>query len=274
MIFYFKKYFMKILILLCNRFSKFLGNVSKIFLGYPFHFLFPKKRFSIPKYSQAFIKSSSQADVLAIPKKIWQTNYSNKVSLPVYLNYLFNRLMSLSYEYHYVSTEDRLTFIKTHASKEILAAYERLNDGAAQADLWRLLVLEHFGGVYIDIDAHLVFPLAKIIQKNDKELFIIKDKKASKIYTNYFLATQKNHPVIQATIKIIQHNIDTNKLAGVFSLTGPIPFNAAIVNTAMKINNKLYRYVCVQGSFTNEYFQYIDKPNGKWTHKKPNEILK
>jgi len=29
-----------------------------------------------------------------------------------------------------------------------------------------------------------------------------------------------------------------------------------------------------QGSFTNEHFQYIDKPRGKWTHKKDSELLK
>lgn len=261
---------MRLLILTCNRLAKLLGNISKIIISYPFHFLFPKKRFSIPKYSKALVKGKQQT----IPKHIWQTNYSNQVSLPIYLNYLFNRLMSLSYEYHYVSTEDRLTFIKTNAPKEVLAAYQRLNDGAAQADFWRLLVLQHLGGIYIDIDAHLIFPLSKIIQKNDEELFISKSKAMDETYTNYFIAANKNHPALNEAIEIIQNNIDSNKALGVFSLTGPVPFNEAINKTKLQHNTKSYRYVCVQGSFTNEYFQYIDKPNGKWTHKKHSEILK
>jgi len=259
---------MSLLILISNRLSKLLGNVSKIFISYPFHFFLPKKRFTIPKYSKALIQGRKQI----IPKKIWQTNYSNQVSLPIYLNYLFNRLMSLSYDYHYVSTEDRLIFIQENADVDIVTAYKRLNDGAAQADLWRLLVLQYIGGIYIDIDAHLVFPLSSIVKKTDEELFVIKG--SSNKYTNYFIAAKKNHLILKKAVQIILENINSNKVIGVFSLTGPVPFSDAIKQSSALINDKSYRHVCVQGSFTNEYFQYIDKPRGKWTHKKPSEILK
>lgn len=262
------KNIMQLLLLICNRLSKLIGNISKVFVSYPFHFLFPKKRFIIPVYSKALFKGKSQK----IQKSIWQTNYSNQVSLPIYLNYLFNRLMSLSYDYHYVSTEDRLTFIKDNSDANTIQAYERLNDGAAQADLWRLLVLKHSGGIYMDIDAHLVFPLSGIIKKSDKELFILKDN--SNAHTNYFIATEKDHPIMSSAIDIILENINNDKVLGVFSLTGPVPFSDAILQSNLSINDKSYRYVCVQGSFTNEHFQYIDKPRGKWTHKKPEEILK
>ena len=259
---------MPFLLLLSNRVSKLIGNISKVFVSYPFHFLFPKKRFTIPVHSKALFKGKKQK----IQKNIWQTNYSNKVSLPIYLNYLFNRLMSLSYNYHYVSTEDRLIFIKKNASNEIVKAYERLNDGAAQADVWRLLVLQHIGGVYIDIDAHLIYPLSGIIKKSDKELLILKGTENA--HTNYFIAMEKNHPILSKAINIILENINNDKVLGVFSLTGPVPFSDAILQSNLSINDKFYRYVCVQGSFTNEHFQYIDKPRGKWTHKKPEEILK
>ena len=90
-------------IVLCNGLSRLLGNIVKI-SGYPFHALFPKKRFTIPEFSPAKLKTSRQDK---INRTIWQTNYSNKVTLPMYCNYLFNRLMSLSYDYRYVSTEAR-----------------------------------------------------------------------------------------------------------------------------------------------------------------------
>jgi len=258
----------QLILITFNRLSKLFGNISKVFISYPFHFFLPKKRFTIPVYSKAFFKGKSQK----IQKNIWQTNYSNKVSLPIYLNYLFNRLMSLSYDYHYVSTEDRLAFIKENADADTIQAFERLNDGAAQADLWRLLTLKHFGGVYMDIDAHLIFPLSGIIRGRDKELFILKG--ADNDYTNYFIATEKDHPILSKAIEIILDNINSDKVIGVFSLTGPVPFSDAIAQSNHSINDKSYRHVCVQGSFTNEHFQYIDKPRGKWTHKKPEEILK
>ncbi|HDZ9623487.1 TPA: glycosyl transferase, partial [Vibrio cholerae] len=28
------------------------------------------------------------------------------------------------------------------------------------------------------------------------------------------------------------------------------------------------------GSFTNEHFQYIDRPRSKWTHIKPDDLVK
>ncbi|SMN15302.1 Mannosyltransferase OCH1 and related enzymes [uncultured Candidatus Thioglobus sp.] len=180
--------------------------------------------------------------------------------------------MSLSYDYHYVSTEDRLTFIKENTDENTIQAYERLNDGAAQADLWRLLTLKHFGGIYMDIDAHLIFPLSGIIKNKDKELFILKG--TDNDHTNYFIATEKNHPILSNAIDIILENINSGKVIGVFLLTGPVPFSNAIAQSKQSINDKSYRHVCVQGSFTNEHFQYIDKPRGKWTHKKPEEILK
>ena len=259
---------MQLVLLFFNRLSKLIGNLSKIFIGYPFHFFFPNKRFTIPKHSKAKFKKYKQN----IPCKIWQTNYSNKVTLPIYLNYLFNRLMTLSYDYYYVSTEERLNFISNNTNENITQCYLRLNDGAAQADLWRLLVLKHFGGIYMDIDAHLFFPLSKIIKKTDRELFIFRDK--DNAYTNYFIATEPNHSVLDDAINTIIANITANKKLGVYSLTGPVPFNQAISNSQSNINKISYRKVCVQGSFTNEYFQYLDKPKGKWTHKKVDDILK
>lgn len=49
-------------IVICNGVFRLFGNIVKI-LSYPFHALFPKKRFTIPEYSPAKIQSS-------IPSKI------------------------------------------------------------------------------------------------------------------------------------------------------------------------------------------------------------
>lgn len=256
---------MSLKIVVANRLIKIIGTIVKT-LSYPFHFIFPNKRFIIPKYSSPIFKSKK---IYKIPKIIWQTNYTNKVSLPVYANYLFNRLMSLDYEYHYVSTQERQTFLQECASKEVYEAYSQLTDGASQADFWRLFVLNYYGGIYLDIDAHFVWPLSKIIKPDDKEVFLM----TKKHYSNYFIASDKNNPVLQKSIDIIINNIE-NKIigGGVYDLTGPTTLNTAIGNE--KVNYRFYRITCVQGSFTNEYFQYIDKPRGKWTHVKSENLLK
>ncbi len=252
-------------IVVANRSIKIIGTISKTFC-YIFHYFFPKMRFTIPELSNPLCDEKKSS---AIPKIIWQTNYTNKVSLPVYLNYLFNRLMSLDYEYRYVSTEERLTFIQANASKEITDAYKQLTDGAAQADLWRLFVLYRIGGVYLDIDAHFVWPLSRMIKPEDTELFLL----TKQHYSNYFIASQKNNPIVGKCIDIIVDNIQNKKIGGgVYDLTGPTVLNLAIGDK--QVNHRFYRLTCVQGSFTNEYFQYIDKPRGKWTYAKKEGLLK
>ncbi|QOY55234.1 glycosyl transferase [Candidatus Sulfurimonas marisnigri] len=252
-------------IIVANRLIKVLGTITKT-LCYPFHYIFPKKRFKIPEISKPIFASKK---ISKIPKIIWQTNYTNNVSLPVYLNYLFNRLMSLDHEYRYVSTEARLEYMKTNAPKEMSEAFEQLTDGASQADFWRMFVLNHIGGTYMDIDAHLVWPLSKIIKPDDTEVFLL----TKQHYSNYFIASQKNNPVLEKSLNIIVDNIVNKKLgSGVYDLTGPSVLNIAISDK--KVNHRFYRITCVQGSFTNEYFQYIDKPRGKWTHAKKEDLIK
>lgn len=251
--------------LFINRSAKFIGTFVKGF-AYLFHFIFKNKRFTIPLYSKALISGKKSI----IPKIIWQTNYSNNATLPVYINYLFNRLMSLDWEYRYVSTEDRLEFIKTHASERVANAFERLTDGASQADFWRLFTLNHSGGVYMDIDAHLVWPLSWMIKPEDKEMLLMTKHR----FSNYFIASAPNNPHLQTALDIIVDNIEQKNIGGgVYDLTGPTVLNRAIKDDN-EVNQRLYKYTCIQGSFTNEYFQYMDKPRGKWTHKKQNELLK
>jgi mannosyltransferase OCH1-like enzyme len=251
--------------IILNRFAKFTGFLIKGF-SYFFHFIFKNKRFKIPEYSAPFIKGKKSL----IPKIIWQTNYSNNVTLPVYVNYLFNRLMSLDWEYRYVSTEARLEFIRTHASERYLQAFEQLNDGAAQADFWRLFTLNSHGGVYMDIDAHALWPLSRMIHSTDTELLLMTKHR----FSNYFIASAPNNSHLQKTLDIIVDNIEQKNIGGgVYDLTGPTALNKAIENES-DAHHRHNKYTCIQGSFTNEFFQYMDKPRGKWTHAKKEDLLK
>lgn len=256
---------MSLKVVIANRLIKVIGAIVKT-LSYPFHFIFPKKRFTIPKQSDPLLPTTEPSRV---PKIIWQTNYTNEVSLPVYVNYLFNRLISPDHEYRYVSTEERLEFIKEHAPKRVSAAFKQLTDGAAQADLWRVFVLNYYGGVYMDIDAHAVWPLSKMIDPDAKELFLL----TKRHYSNYFIASEKKNPILQKALDIMIDNIEHKRIEkGVYELTGPIVLNTAIGDE--EVNDRLYRITCNQGSFTNEYFQYIDKPRGKWIHADRKTLLK
>jgi mannosyltransferase OCH1-like enzyme len=126
---------------LAARVAKLIGNLLKV-LCYPLHFLFPRVRFSLPHRAEPIFATNSTH---RIPKIIWQTNYTDQVTLAVYINYLFNRCLSPTYAYCFMDTRERAEFIKQHCSAHAFESYSRLLIGAAQADLWRILVLQKFG---------------------------------------------------------------------------------------------------------------------------------
>ena len=254
-------------IVVLNRILKISGALTKA-LSYPFHFVFKNTRFTIPKYSNSNLPSKQDTK---IPKIIWQTNYTNKVTLPVYLNYVVNRMLSLDFEYRFLDHDDRDEFMKQNAPKELFEAYDQLTDGAAQADVWRLFTLNHMGGVYMDIDAHLVWSLSTIIK--DKDEVFIRAKRGH--INNYFVASSKDNDILKTTLEMVIDNIQNKRVEnGVYFLTGPTVLNNAIEKIGRDIQDRYYRITAVQGSFTNEYFQYIDKKDGKWNKKSNEELLK
>lgn len=244
------------IIFIASRLIKIFANIVKISC-YLFHFIFPNKRFTLPKQSNAIMSSTRPTK---IPRILWQTNYTNKVSLPVYINYLFNRIMSPTFEYRFMGDEDILVFIKDSFPIEIFEHYSRLQIGAAKADFWRVLALQKYGGVYMDIDGHLVWPLGFLINSDDNELFItIRNGEI----TNYFFASKNDNSHLDNVISAIITNIDAETIKNTYDLTGPGVFNQTLDRNTVHLLP--FRYVCNQGNFTNEHFQYMDKPIGKWT---------
>jgi mannosyltransferase OCH1-like enzyme len=126
-----------------------LGNVLKIIFFIDFK-VRPAKRYKIPAVSAPKRRPKTAKK---IPRIVWQTNHSADVTLSVYANYLFNRFLTPTFEHRFVSDDDCQKFIQEKCSSEIYDCYSRLQIGAAKADLWRVLVLLHEGGIYLDIDA-------------------------------------------------------------------------------------------------------------------------
>ena len=243
-------------IVLFSRIVKVIANLTKV-ACYGFHFAFPDKRFTLPAAAPPLWRARKPS---AIPRIIWQTNYTDRVTLPVYINYLFNRLMAPSFEYRFMVTAARAEFIRESYGGDIFESYSKLQIGAAQADFWRLLVLHKHGGVYLDIDAHVVWPLGWIVRPDCEELYIV--TKRGEI-SNYFIASKPDNPNLARMIDLVRRNIEERKSNNVYELTGPGVFNRVLDPAA--VNVRSYRYTCSQGNFTNEYFQYMDKPQGKWT---------
>lgn len=165
----------------------------------------------------------------------------------------------MTYEHRFWLDEDQLEFIRAKYPGPIFEAYHNLRIGAARADLWRILVLLEYGGVYLDIDATLVWPLEAQITDETAELFIL--DRAKKL-TNFFVASESGNAHLTRIIDTIVHNIQTQSSKNIYNLTGPNAVIAAL--KGVQVNAEIQQYVCDQGQFTNESFQYVDHPFGKW----------
>lgn len=247
---------MRILTLLWVRLVRILANLSKL-LSYGYHAVFPAKRFVLPAESGPLWRSKKTS---RIPRIIWQTNFTDRVTLPVYLNYLFNRLISPTYAYRFHGDESARAFIAAHYGPEIITQYEQLQIGAAKADLWRVLVLHAVGGAYLDVDAHMMRPLEFVLDPEDDDAYVITRRGE---VSNYFFASRPGNPNLARIIDRILENIRNPVDNNVFNITGPGVFVQLLDVNAVKTCP--YKFTCAQGTFTNEHFQYMDRKNGKWT---------
>ena len=248
----------KLLIYLAGRVIKIIANTLKVGC-YAFHYFFPRKRFTLPRQSGPIFRRRGKT---VIPCILWQTNFTDRVTLPLYLNYLWNRILAFNYEYRFMDNDGTAAaFIKADYPADVYDRYIRLQIGAAKADFWRLLVLQKHGGVYLDLDANLIWPLGSILRPHDRELYILM-KNGMK--SNYFIASKPDNDLLKEMIALVMHNIDENSISNVYELTGPGILDQVL--EGVEVNSRSYRYICSQGNFSNEHFQYIDSKQGKWTH--------
>ncbi len=232
------------------------------------HRLFPHKRFLIPEFAPARRPRPARDRV---PYIIWQTNYSNQVTLSLYVNYLFNRWLTPEFEYRYSSDDACDAFVRENYPGAVHEAYARLNVGAARADFWRVLVLLKHGGIYLDIDSNLVRRPADYLGGVTTEIFL---QAGNGEITNYFIAAAPEHEVLARIADAIRTNIEEATLTSVYKMTGPTVVDR-IVKASPGLRVEDYRGYCTQGQFTNKRLQYAGKKHGAWwTEQKANGILK
>ena len=82
--------------------------------------------------------------------------------------------MSFERQDHFMASN----FINT----TLLWAYQRLNIGAAKADLYRLAQLVLTGGVYADYDAYIHTPFDEIISRENSTLILTLERPKNKLF--------------------------------------------------------------------------------------------
>lgn len=161
-----------------------------------------------------------------IPKKIYQTWYSNDI--PIVIKESIQNMLSLNstYEYSFYNDDDIESFVKDNFDGEIYSSFKALNIGAAKADLWRYLILYKNGGIYLDMDSQIYSNLDSLIENTDKA--VITRENNNGLFVQWCLMFEKNHPILEKTIEKCVHNISTRKTDDILSLTGPLVFSESV----------------------------------------------
>jgi mannosyltransferase OCH1-like enzyme len=163
---------------------------------------------------------------MPIPKVIYQT-WKTKI-LPEEIQEVRISIAEINPGYEMVLYDDKDMddFIRTHYATEFYTAYNKLNIGTAKADFWRYCVLYTYGGIYLDIDADILFPLDWLINEND--MCILTREKNPPFFNNWIMLVEKGHPIMLEALRQCVYNIHNKTSTNISLLTGPGPLTAAI----------------------------------------------
>ena len=218
-----------------------------------------------------------------IVKKIYRTWCNNKIPfetcggrLGEQLPFDITKNNMPGWEQIIYNHEERLKFIHNEFDENstISIAYSLINPiySAAQADLFRYLIIYKYGGLYLDFKSCIVKELPDI--PKDKDLWISNwsDGKPQKhLFTNgeyqqWYIYGRKNAPILADIINYIVttiinlHNYPNNELhsitpnetiskGSILALTGPIAFTIAI-------NKSKHKNTCYYSNSINKYIKY------------------
>ncbi len=139
-----------------------------------------------------------------ITKIIWQTHNFMENEVPNNFNLCMKtwELLNPGWKHRYVNHEDREKFVK----EKYHVFYDLYKDlpPIYQSDLWRVLVVYEFGGVYADMDSVGIKPLDYMLKNCNSEILITEENKNGSDINNAMFAAPKNCHVLKQIINLVE----------------------------------------------------------------------
>ena len=152
---------------------------------------------------------------------------------------------------HWFDDHDAESWIRTNYP-QYLAEYQVLVPGAFKADLWRLLVLYEYGGVYADAGTSITEPLWQMFR--DVPLFFCSDSDVRDIWQG-IIGAVAGHPVIWAMIEHVVSNIRGRKYGdNPLSVTGPKAVAAAARQVLMSAKAPVPPFIAQDGTWVAGHY--------------------
>jgi inositol phosphorylceramide mannosyltransferase catalytic subunit len=179
---------------------------------------------------------------MPIPKIIHQT--FKTAQLPFITRWYISRFRkkNSSYLYAFYNDEQVDAFLKKEYGGDIYKAYQKLNIGAAKADLFRYAILYREGGIYLDIDSYINCNLDTLIRQDDNAILAL--ERHHDYYAQWALIYAPGHPFLKRTLDLVVNNITLNKYPNsVHGMTGPGVYTQAVKESLQEDPDVSYRLV-------------------------------
>lgn len=206
-----------------------------------------------------------------IPKLVFRTGPFKLNDAPKEVKQNLQMLVDQNPDYIqvYFDDNDCRNFIKEFFP-EYIPEYDILIPTAFKADLWRLLVIYKYGGIYNDIGHTYLVPINKIVRDEDEIVLCIEDindyniSKQAGIHNAFFASYPKSH-LIKYFIDNIVNNI-RNRIYGKtpLSITGPHALGLLMnMYLGNNINSQLKRSIITDDKSKNK-ITYVEYISYKW----------
>ena len=154
----------------------------------------------------------------AIPRNIFQFWDSEDVPQNIKAYCATWQAMNPGYGYRLFNRRSAADYLGRHASVRVQAAFRRVRSAAGKADIFRLAVLEHEGGIYCDADDRCLAPLDSLLGTGT--MFVAHQEDIGSIGNN-FLAAVPHHPVIAHALENAVAGIMAGANDTIWLSTGP-----------------------------------------------------
>lgn len=193
-----------------------------------------------------------------IEKNIWQTYKLPFQNNPEYIEIATWSWIekNQSWRYNYLSDEDMRDFFLQEFGKDWSNLIERKCPiPVMKADVWRIMALYCYGGMYADIDTICTDSIDNWIKEYSEKNFLVTFE-SQKFFCQWAFLSSKGHPALECVLNGIYETLkkyDVAKNASVYEMTGPKIFTDSILKN-IKINpNKIVQHQIDEINFS-EYF--------------------
>lgn len=179
----------------------------------------------VPSSHWLSLRRSHSLSSVAIPRHIYQTW---KTREPEVLHKTHLQQIMPDMDYTFFDDDMIETFIQEEYDKDTLTLFQKLNVGAAKADLWRYMIMYKRGGVYLDVDSDILTSLDPLLNSG-ADVVLAAEPAPSSFFVQWALIAKPGHDIFRLAVELALFNIKhEHHPHDVHKATGPAVLTQAI----------------------------------------------